>query len=157
MKKIVGLLMILLLGTSLSAFEFVSSSKAMIVGANVNVGHGVGVAGHFELPPYGDLAFLKFIPGFGMDLQIGVNKGFFVQNAVCVRVKPVDTLPLIAKAGAGFGIRFGGNGLYIPIIIGADYFVTEKIAAMTVLTFNGDGPWLTLGAGLGFGFNKEEK
>jgi len=140
MKKIVGLLMILMLGTTLSAFEFVSSSKAMLVGANVNFGPGVGIAGHFELLPYGDLAFLKFIPGFGMDLHIGVNKGFFVQNAVCVRVKPVDTLPLIAKAGAGFGIRFGGTGLYIPIIIGADYFVTEKIAAMTVITFYGDGP-----------------
>lgn len=139
---------------TLFPFEFLNSSKATMIGANIGIGHGLGVAGHFELPPYGDLEFLKFIPGFGMDLQVGLNDGFFVQNAVCVRAKPVDNLPLTAKAGLGVGLRTGGYGIYIPVVIGANYFITEKLAATTTMTF-GDGFRLTLGIGFGFGFSKE--
>lgn len=155
MKKVAlaaGLLSFVLVSTLLP-FEIVPT-KAMMIGGNVGIGHGLGVAAELELPPYGDLEFLKFIPGFGMDLQLGLNSGFFVQNAVCVRVKPIN-LPLYAKAGAGVGIRLGGGGLYIPVILGADYFLTDKIAATTSMTF-GDGFRLTLGIGFGFGFTKTE-
>jgi len=139
--------------TALFPFEVVPT-KAMMIGGNLGIGHGLGVAAELELPPYGDLEFLKFIPGFGMDLQLGLNSGFFVQNAVCVRVKPID-LPLYAKAGVGVGVRMGGVGLYIPVVLGADYFLTDKIAATTSMTF-GDGFRLTLGIGFGFGFSKSE-
>ncbi|MDD5766180.1 MAG: hypothetical protein PHW79_08065, partial [Candidatus Marinimicrobia bacterium] len=71
-----------------------------------------------------------------------------------VRAKPVDTLPLIAKAGVGVGVRFGGTGMYIPVVLGADYFFSPKLAATTSMTF-GDGFRLTLGVGFGFGFEKE--
>ncbi|MFH1214433.1 MAG: hypothetical protein V1681_10110, partial [Candidatus Neomarinimicrobiota bacterium] len=130
--------------------------KAMMIGGNVGIGHGLGVAAELELPPYGDLEFLKFIPGFGMDLQVGLNDGFFVQNAICVRLKPIE-LPLYVKAGAGVGLHKNPNtmGIYIPVILGADYFLTEKIAATTSMTF-GDGFRLTLGIGFGFGFSKAE-
>ena len=155
MKKTLLVLIVLsfLLATSLFSFEIVPT-KAMVLGANLGIGHGIGAAAEFELPPYGGLEFLKFIPGFGMDLQLGLNDGFFVQNAVCVRVKPME-LPLYAKAGLGVGIRLGGAGIYIPVVLGADYFLTEKLAATTSMTF-GDGFRLTLGIGLGFGFSKEE-
>ncbi|MFA4838234.1 MAG: hypothetical protein WC703_01995 [Candidatus Neomarinimicrobiota bacterium] len=157
MKKVLltGLVLVILLANVAHPFEFIDSKKSTLLGVNVGFGHGIGVAGHFELPPYGDLAILAFIPGFGMDLQIGLNDGFFVQNAICVRVKPVDTLPLIAKVGVGLGIRFGGAGMYIPVVVGADYFFTPKLAAMTTMTF-GDGFRFTLGVGFGFGFAKEE-
>jgi len=157
MKKVIGLLLTLVFVTSAAfSFEFVDSKKALLLGANVGIGNGFSIAGHFEMPPYGDLKILSFIPGFCMDLQVGTNNGLFVQNAVCVRVKPTDSLPLIAKAGAGLGVTLRknvGTPLYFPVVVGADYFFTDKLAAMTTMTF-GDGFKLTLGVGFGFGFTK---
>ncbi|MFH1214542.1 MAG: hypothetical protein V1681_10660, partial [Candidatus Neomarinimicrobiota bacterium] len=74
MKKfvLVASLLCLVGATTLLPFEVVPT-KAMMIGGNVGIGHGLGVAAELELPPYGDLEFLKFIPGFGMDLQVGLN------------------------------------------------------------------------------------
>jgi hypothetical protein len=115
---------------SASAFEFVNSEEAMNVGGGIGFGGYGGFSYYFqaELPPYGDLAFLAAIPGFGMDLLIGMDGSFFIQNALCLRAMAIDKL--CAKAGLGVGFCLGDDGgFYVPIVVGADYLVLDNLAA----------------------------
>jgi len=83
-------------------------------------------------PPYGQLRVLSFIPGFGMDLALGIDGGFFVQNSLCARVKINERIT--AKAGAGLGVAVSGFSIYVPLVAGAHYFLTDKMAAAGHLT-----------------------
>jgi len=131
----------------------------------VSFGAGLGVLGvdgvsfdaRAELPPYGQLSFLSFIPGFGMDLLIGYDGGLMVQNALCVRVMPIDKL--VAKAGLGLGVVISeGAGVYVPVVAGAKYFLTEKVYAeghLSVPTNYPEYTRISVSAGFGFGYFKK--
>jgi hypothetical protein len=121
---------------SASAFEFVNSEEAMNVGGGIGFG-GYGGFNYFfqaELPPYGDLAFLALIPGFGMDLIIGKGDGLLVQNALCLRAKVIDQVPV--KAGFGIGLDVFGDetAVYAPIVVGGNYLISDNFCAGVRLT-----------------------
>ncbi|NOZ75384.1 MAG: hypothetical protein GXO90_08420, partial [FCB group bacterium] len=134
MRKLLCLTLIpmMLMGQkTIGPLTFIDSKSAWNLTGDLGLGGtgGTGFGLTAELPPYGDLAFLKFLPGFGMKLSLGKTDGFYIQNALCVRAKYNDKL--IAYGGAGVGVYLNtddtlNSGTYIPIIVGADFFFSEK-------------------------------
>ncbi|GEM_PF-900619 len=142
---------------SIGPLTFVDSKAAWNLSGDFGLGGagGTGFGITAELPPYGDLEFLKLIPGFGMKLSLGKTDGFYIQNALCVRTKYKEKL--IVYGGAGIGLYNNSkdktnSGTYVPIIAGADFFFTEKLLVAATLSVGGAGPSLLIGVGIGGGY-----
>ncbi len=154
MKKIIVLLLLVPImafsQAKLGPFTFLDSKSAFTAAFELGVGGSVAPTLSFEVPPYGDLEFLQFIPGFCMKASVGTADGFFFQNALCARARYNDKIN--ALVGWGIGVRLGESaGVYTPLIIGADYFLNEKVFVTGALQ-PGSVSLINLGIGMGWGF-----
>lgn len=162
MKKVmlicIIVLPLMLMGQkTIGPLTFIDSKAAWNLSGDFGLGGagGTGFGITTELPPYGNLEFLKMLPGFGMKLSLGKTDGIYIQNALCVRAKFNDKL--IVYSGAGYGFYFNSDdvvnsGSYIPIVAGVDYFLSKKLMVTTTLSVGGAGPSFLIGVGIGGGY-----
>ncbi|MFH1853308.1 MAG: hypothetical protein ABIA75_13295 [Candidatus Neomarinimicrobiota bacterium] len=154
MKKLVLVILIIPLvifgQVKVGPLTFMDSKSAVNTAFELGIGGNTAVGLSFEVPPYGQLEVLQFIPGFCMKASLGTAGGFFFQNALCARAKYDEKLLILA--GYGLGVRLGDNmTVYTPLVVGADYFINEKIMVTGSLQF-GALSTLNIGIGMGWGY-----
>jgi hypothetical protein len=78
-----------------------------------------------EVPAFGSLRFLGFIPGFGFELGLGLDKSLFFQSAITSRAHLAK--PFVIKAGIGLVNVSFENGWYLPVMAGCDLFIKRNL------------------------------
>lgn len=137
-----GMSVLLLLGlflmeaTTARAFEF-SPNDAWNLSAEVGVlqnddTNRITYQIKTEVPAFGLLRFLSFIPGFAFDLGIGMDKGLFFQAAPSIRMRLVK--PLEVKVGAGGGYSFEYSP-YVPVIAGINIFIRKNLCLTANMSY----------------------
>jgi hypothetical protein len=78
------------------------------------------------------LRHLGFIPGFGFELGLGMDKSLFFQVAMTSRAHLAKAF--VVKAGVGGGISFEYS-YYVPAVVGFDLFIKRNLCLTSNLTY----------------------